>query len=61
MDEYSRRQEILHRIAQILAQMPDDILLQLIQHWEAELKEILANEPKVLVYEESEIYISDQS
>lgn len=61
MDEYARRQEILHRIAQILAQMPDDVLLQLIQHWEAELREVLANEPKVLIHEESEYSLSDQT
>ena len=48
MDDYSHRQEVLVRIAELLEQMPEDILLQLIHRWEAELNEILANDPNLL-------------
>lgn len=48
MDEYSRRQEVLVRIAELLEQMPEDLLLQLIQRWEVELTEILADDPNLL-------------
>ena len=41
MDDYSRRREVLVRIAELLEQMPEDVLLQLIQRWETELSEIL--------------------
>lgn len=54
MDEYSHRQEVLVRIAELLEQMPEDVLLQLIQGWEAELTEILTNDPNLLNWLELE-------
>ncbi len=60
MDEYSRRREVLARIAELLEKMPDDVLLQLIQHWEAELSTILANDPTLLAYDEPESSTSNK-
>jgi hypothetical protein len=54
MDKFSRRQEVLVRIAELLEQMPEDVLLQLIQRWETELSEILANDPSTLTCDEPE-------
>ena len=54
MDEYSRRQEVLIRIAKLLEHMPEDVLLQLIQRWEVELNQILTSDPSALTYDEPE-------
>jgi len=61
MDEYSRRQEVLIRIAKLLEHMPEDVLLQLIQRWEVELNEILANDPRALTCDEPESTSSNKS
>ncbi len=52
MDDYSRRREVLVRIAELLEQMPEDVLLQLIQRWEVELNEILVSDPNALTCDE---------
>ena len=54
MDDYSRRQEVLVRIAELLEQMPEEVLLQLIQSWEAELNGWIINYPSVLTCDEPE-------
>ena len=54
MDQYSRRLEVLVRIAELLEQMPEDVLLQLIQSWEAELNGWIIIEPRVLTCAEPE-------
>ena len=54
MDKSSRRREVLVRIAELLEQMPEDILLQLIERWETELSEILANDLSALTCDEPE-------
>jgi hypothetical protein len=54
MDDYSCRREVLVRIAELLEQMPEDVLLQLIQRWEIELNETLANDPNILRFDEPE-------
>ena len=54
MDEYSRRHEVLVRIAELLEQMPKEVLLQLIQHWEAELNEMQINNPNDFRRDETE-------
>lgn len=59
MDEYSRRQEVLVRIAELLKQMPEDVLLQLIQHWETELSEILEVDSTLLINDEPESTTSE--
>lgn len=61
MDEYSRRREVLVRIAKLLEQMPEDVLLQLVQQWEAELNEILVNDFKLLTHDELESSTSNKS
>ena len=59
MDTYSQRQEILKRIAELIEDMPEDVLLQLIQRWEAELSELLANNSIIMLESEDKSYISD--
>ncbi len=54
MDDYSRRREVLARIAELLEQMPEDVLLQLIQLWEVELNEIFASDPSAMTCDELE-------
>ena len=54
MDDYSCRREVLVRIAELLEQMPEDVLLQLIQRWEVELNDILTSDPSALTCDEPE-------
>lgn len=61
MDAYSQRQEILKRIAELIEDMPEDVLLQLIQRWEAELSELLANNSIIMLESEDKSYISDKT
>ena len=61
MDDYSRRREVLARITELLGKMPEDVLLQLIQRWEIELNETLANDPKILRFDEPESSTSHKS
>jgi hypothetical protein len=60
MDEYSRREEVLNRIAELLVQTPEEVLLQLIQLWEVELDEILVNDPDLLTWEKIESATSNK-
>ena len=59
MDDNSRRREILVRIAELLEQMPEDVLLQLIQHWEVELNEMLIINSNALRHDETESTLSE--
>ena len=61
MDKSSRRGEVLVRIAELLEQMPEDVLLQLIQHWEAELSEILEVDSTLLINDEPESSTSNNA
>lgn len=61
MDAYSQRQEILKRIAELIEDMPEDDLLQLIQRWEAELSELLANNSIIMLDSQDKSYISDKT
>ncbi len=61
MDDNSRRREVLVRIAELLEQMPEDVLLKLIQRWEVELNEILTNDPSVLTSDEPESSTSNKT
>lgn len=61
MDDHSQRQEILQRITELIKEMPEDVLLQLIQRWEAELTELFA-ENSIPTYEiEDKSYASDKT
>ena len=59
MDDYSRRREVLARITELLGKMPEDVLLQLIQHWEVELNEMLIINSKALRHDETESTLSE--
>ena len=61
MDDNSRRREVLVRIAKLLEQMPEHVLLQLIQRWEVELNEILTSDPSALTCDEPESTTSNKS
>lgn len=61
MDDYSRRREVLARIAELLGKMPDDVLLQLIQRWETELSEILEVDFTLLINDEHESSTSNNA
>ena len=61
MDDYSHRREVLVRIAELLEQMPEDVLLQLIQRWEIELSDILASDSTLLTYDEPESSSSNKA
>ena len=61
MHEYSRRREVLVRIAELLEQMPEDVLHQLIQRWETELNQILVNDPNDFSCDEHEAHASDKT
>ncbi len=60
MDEYSRRQEILHRIAELIGEIPEDVLLQLIKRWEAELTELFAENSIPTSEIDNKSYASDK-
>ena len=59
MDDNSRRREVLVRIAELLEQMPEGVLLQLIQRWEAELNEMLIINSNGLRHDETESTLSE--
>jgi len=59
MDDNSRRREVLVRIAELLEQMPEGVLLQLIQRWEAELNEMLIINSNGLLHDETESTLSE--
>ncbi len=61
MDDYSRRQEVLARIAELLGKMPEDVLLQLIQRWETELSEILKVDSTQLINDKPESSTSNKA
>ena len=61
MDDYSRRREVLARIAELLGKMPEDVLLQLIQRWETELSEILEVDSTLLINDEPESSTSNNA
>ena len=61
MDDYSRRREVLARIAELLGKMSEDVLLQLIQRWEMELSEILEVDSTLLINDEPESSTSNNA
>jgi len=61
MDDYSRRREVLARIAELLGKMSEDVLLQLIQRWETELSEILEVDSTLLINDEPESSTSNNA
>jgi hypothetical protein len=61
MDDHSRRQEILRRITELIEEMPEDVLLQLIQRWEAELTELFPEKSINTSEIEDKSYTSDKT
>lgn len=60
MDDHSRRQEILQRITELIEEMPEVVLLQLIQRWEAELTELFAKNSITPSEIDNKSYASDK-